>query len=97
MFGAVVAHFYDYILGITQEKGTAGYEKLIIKPALIEALSSVSGALAVKGGSVKVSYEKKDGEFILKVKLPDGVSARAILPDGREETIIGSAVLRCGI
>lgn len=97
MFGAVVAHFYDYILGITQEKGTTGYEKLVIRPALITALSSVSGSLAVKGGDVKVSYEKKDGEFVLNVNLPENTSAKVILPDGSEIAVSGSTVLKCKI
>ena len=97
MFGAVVAHFYDYILGITQEKGTAGYEKLVIKPALIGKLNRASGYITVKEGKAEVSYEIKDGEFTLNVKLPEKKATRVILPDGREENIVGSAVLKCKV
>lgn len=97
MFGAVVAHLFDYILGITQEKDSAGYEKLVISPSLIKKLNRASGYITVKEGKVEVSYEIKDGEFILNVRLPENKSARVILPDGREENIVGSAVLKCNV
>ena len=97
MFGAVVAHLFDYILGITQEKDSAGYEKLVIKPAFIRSLGRASGHITVNEGKVEVSYEVKNGEFVLSVTLPEGKTARVVLPDGREEKIVGSAVLKCNV
>ncbi len=97
MFGAVVAHFFDYILGITQERGSAGYEKLVIKPALIKKLNRASGYITVKEGKVEVSYEIKDGEFILTVNLPEKKTAKVILPDGSENAVSDSTVLKCKI
>lgn len=97
MFGAVVAHFFDYILGITQEKDSAGYEKLLIKPAYVKKLNRASGYITLSDGRAEVSYIVKNGEFILTVNLPEKKAARVILPDGAEENIIGSAVLKCKI
>ena len=74
MFGAVVAHLFDYLLGIGQEAGTVGYEKVVIRPQLTEELNRVSGSRTVPGGKISVSYER----------IGDSVEWVIIIPENME-------------
>ena len=89
MFGAVVAHFYEYILGIKQRDGSSGYTDLVIEPAIVSHLDRVRGHVTVKCGIVSVSYEKLDGELIVECEIPSGV--RAVFKHGDKEQ-----TLECG-
>ena len=75
MFGAVVAHLFDYLLGIYQEPGNAGYEKIVIRPQLVEKLNRVSGSRMLPGGKVAVSYEKTTDTVEWSVIIPEKVEA----------------------
>ena len=75
MFGAVVAHLFDYLLGIGQEQGVVGYEKIVIRPQLTEKLNRVSGSRAVPAGVVSVSYEKKESAVEWLIVIPEDLEA----------------------
>ena len=87
MFGAVVATFFEYILGIRAED--AGQRKLVIAPVLLEALSFAKGYTTVPAGKVGVAYEVKDGKMVLDVELPESVVAKVQMPDGTQRTLVG--------
>ncbi len=73
MFGAVTAYLFEYILGIRQREGTAGYGDLVIAPCF--AVDRVSGSQTVPGGQVKVEYEKDAGYADVAITVPAGVKA----------------------
>ena len=73
MFGAVVAHLFDYLLGIGQESGTVGYEKIMIRPQLTEKLNRVSGSRTVPGGKISVSYEKNGDSVEWVIIIPENM------------------------
>ena len=75
MFGAVVAHLFDYLLGIGQEAGCVGYEKIVIRPQLVAKLNRVSGSRHIPAGVVAVSYEKSEGAVHWSVSLPENMEA----------------------
>lgn len=91
MFGGVVACFFEYILGIRQEKDSIGYDKVVISPAKIEKLGHASGHITTPHGKICVSYEKKDGKTSYKVEIPAGVEARIAI-GGVEETTVGEGI-----
>ena len=76
MFGAVVAHLFDYLLGIGQEQGAAGYEKVVIRPQLTEKLTRACGSRVLPKGKVSVSYEKQDGFVRWSILIPEDLEAR---------------------
>ena len=82
MFGGVIACFFEYILGIRQDKDSVGYEKVIIAPAAIKGLSRASGHISTPKGQICVSYEKREGKMLCKADIPAGVEAVAALSDG---------------
>lgn len=75
MFGAVVAHLFDYLLGIGQVPGSVGYESVVIRPQFTEKLNRVSGRRAVPAGEVAVSYEKTDKAVRWTVVIPENLPA----------------------
>ena len=75
MFGAVVAHLFDYLLGIYQEEGNAGYGKIVICPQFVQKLNRVSGSRTLPLGKVSVSYEKIGDAAEMTVIIPTGVDA----------------------
>ena len=81
MFGSVIAYFFERLLGITQPAGSAGYEKLIIKPFIPASLTKLAGSRELPCGKVSVSYEKKDGRTRCEIVLPAGKKAVFVYGD----------------
>lgn len=92
MFGSTVAYIFEYLLGIKQEKGSAGYTSLIISPQSVDRFGRMSGSMKIPSGTVSVSYENKSGAVKFVVTIPDGVKAvfryknkELILSQGKNE------------
>ncbi len=75
MFGAPVAYFFEYLLGIKQTPDSAGYARLAIEPLATSRFGRMAGSIKTPRGKVAVSYEKKDGQILFTVEIPDGVEA----------------------
>lgn len=75
MFGAVVAYFFERLLGIKQPKDSAGYSSLIIEPEAVSEFSQMSGSMQIAAGKVSVSYEKTENNISFSIVIPNGVSA----------------------
>ncbi len=89
MFGAVVACLFEYILGIKQERDSAGYDKIVISPANVKALSRASGYITTPHGKIFVSYVKNDGGTEYKISIPTGAIARVAIEGGVEKLVCG--------
>ncbi len=75
MFGGVVALFFEYLLGIRQTEGSAGYGKVVISPAVIDGLNRASGHITTPYGKIRVSYERRGEKTNYSVELPEGITA----------------------
>lgn len=75
MFGAVSAYLFDYLLGIREEEGVAGYSEIVVAPVLVEALNRLSGMRTLPAGEVSVSYEKKGNQADFVFILPENLTA----------------------
>lgn len=75
MFGAVTAYLFEYLLGIKQEAGTAGYTSLVIEPLAFTMFNNMSGSIETPNGTVSVSYERKDDHYEFEVTIPENVKA----------------------
>ena len=78
MFGAPVAYFFEYLLGIKQTSDSAGYEKLEIKPVGTERFGYMKGYMEIPSGRVSVSYKHEGGKISFEIDLPKGVSATLV-------------------
>lgn len=72
MFGAVIAHLFDYLLGI---QGDPGYQNITVSPKFVKQLNRVSGSRTVPGGTVAVAYVKDGDSAEVTVTVSEGVQA----------------------
>ncbi len=89
MFGAVTAHLFDYLLGIWQEDGEAGYGKIVIRPQFVPQLNRVSGSRILPLGQVSVSYTKTESTIDLCITIPQGIDADFEFDGSREQLSAG--------
>lgn len=75
MFGAPVAYFFQYLLGINQAETDGGYKSIIIEPKGFKNFEFMNGSMETPNGDVAVSYENKEGKTYFEVIIPDGVKA----------------------
>ncbi len=75
MFGAPVAYFFEYLLGIKQEPHTAGYKSLIIEPCATTKFNYMSGSMTTPQGIVSVAYQRTDRELELTISIPTNTKA----------------------
>lgn len=80
MFGAPVAYFFEYLLGIKQTEESCGYSELIISPQAISKFNRMSGSMVVPNGTVSVSYEKMGEDVKFNIFIPEGCKASFCIP-----------------
>ena len=80
MFGAVVATFFEYILGIKQAAGSVGYREVEISPEYIAALDMAKGHIKTPLGRIAVEYTTEGSERTYKITVPDGMAATFTRP-----------------
>jgi len=80
MFGAPVAYFFEYLLGIKQTESSCGYSELVISPQAISKFGRMSGSIDTPRGTVSVRYERSDGGISFNISIPEGCKAVFRLP-----------------
>lgn len=75
MFGAPVAYFFEYLLGIRQTDDSCGYSELVISPQAVSKFGRMSGSMQTPNGRVAVSYEKEPGGIRFSISIPEGCKA----------------------
>ena len=81
MFGAPIAYFFEYLLGIKQTEDSCGYSELIISPQAITKFNRMAGSMDTPHGAVSVKYEKTEGGVKFNISIPDGCKAIFRLSD----------------
>ncbi len=71
MFGALTRYLFTYLLGISQSPDSAGFEKIVIKPCLVNGMNKASGYIVTEKGKISVAYEKTGDEISFIVGVPD--------------------------
>lgn len=84
MFGAVIAYFFEYLLGIKQTNGTAGYKSLEIEPVGFTKFKFMSGSIEATNGKIAVSYKQNGDRYDFTVLIPKDTKAVFKSPDGGE-------------
>ena len=76
MFGAAVAYFFEYLLGIKQAENSAGYTSLVIEPQAVSCFTRMSGSISTTNGDVAVKYENESGTVKFEISIPRDTAAR---------------------
>lgn len=70
MFGAATRYLFSFILGITQEKTSAGYEHILIAPQIPDGLNYASGHITTVHGKISVTFKRTESEADFYVTVP---------------------------
>lgn len=83
--------FTAKVLGVTVCEN-----KVYVKP-YINNREYAKGKVAVPGGMAEVEWKKADGEFTVRLTLPEGVTADVILPDSQAINNTSGGTYKCRI
>ncbi len=75
MFGAPVAYFFEYLLGIRQTENSAGFTSVVIEPTATSKFSFMSGSIETPRGKILVDYKKRSSAFEIKIVIPKDTKA----------------------
>ncbi|MBR3803586.1 MAG: family 78 glycoside hydrolase catalytic domain [Clostridia bacterium] len=78
MFGALTRYLFTYLLGISQSKDSAGFDKITIKPQLVNGMNKAGGYITTVKGRIAVAYEKTGNSVNFTVDLPENTAAEFI-------------------
>lgn len=90
MFGAVIAYFYDYLLGIRAKEGCAGYSEIIISPVIVEGINHIEGYRTLKTGKICVSYIKSENSIEFEITIPENQPSEFVF--GNYKRILNAGV-----
>jgi len=70
MLGSIDSWFYKALAGINADPDYPGFEKILIKPHVLEGLDWVEASLKTIRGTIVSRWEKKNGSLLLEVAIP---------------------------
>lgn len=80
MLGAIDEWFTRDLAGIQQAPGSVAYKTLVIRPAVVGDLTSVSGSYDTPQGPVATRWRREDARFSLDVEIPVNAEATVHMP-----------------
>jgi alpha-L-rhamnosidase len=80
MLGAIDKWFTSGLAGIGQSDDSAGFEKLVIAPAIVGDLTHVLGRYETPNGTVRSEWRRSGRNVSLEVSVPVGSTATVRLP-----------------
>jgi hypothetical protein len=86
MLGHLMEWHYAYVAGIRQRPGSVGWKDVIIapNPGLLESASSTFKS---PSGTIAVDWKQSKSKFAMKVTIPKGIKATAVLPTGERKVL----------
>ncbi|MBD3184285.1 Bacterial alpha-L-rhamnosidase [Candidatus Poribacteria bacterium] len=87
MFGTVSGWFFKTLAGI--QPGVPGFEKIIIRPVMLNGINWVKAHIKIPYGKVAVDWKKENGKFSMKVSIPGNTTAKVFVPqfDGSDVVV----------
>ncbi|SFH24496.1 glycoside hydrolase family 78 protein [Pedobacter insulae] len=86
MLGDLLIWYYENLAGIKAE--SPAFKKIIMKPEVIDGLSSVSASYRSPYGLIKSSYSKVDKQFTWNLTIPANATAFVYVPASGEDKVI---------
>jgi alpha-L-rhamnosidase len=80
MFGSISQWFYNWLGGIQAAPEALGFDKVIIRPQVIDDLQWVECSYNSVRGKIESSWHKKEGSIFFKIQIPVNAVATVYLP-----------------
>jgi alpha-L-rhamnosidase len=91
MFGSISQWFYNWLGGIQAAPDAVGFDKIIVRPQVVDELQWVECSHNSVRGKIKSSWRKKDGSVFFKIQIPVNAEAIVYLP-----SLINSEIYESG-
>ena len=92
MYGDIKNWFISAVAGLRYNPDGTDHRHVLVKPALVSALSFAEASAASPFGEIFVRWERTDGGAELHVRTPKGMTAEILLPDGTHMVHTGDRV-----
>ncbi len=83
MFGSISAWFYRWLGGIQPTDGAIGFDRIVIRPQIIDGLEWVKTSHDSIRGRIESNWKKTDAGIEFAIVIPPDTTARIELPAGR--------------
>jgi hypothetical protein len=83
MLGQINEWFFNDLVGISSDESSAGFKKIIIRPAVLETISWVKGSFQSINGTVVSEYRQEGRKLMMKVSIPPNTTATVFVPAGK--------------
>ncbi|MGC4235270.1 MAG: family 78 glycoside hydrolase catalytic domain, partial [Niabella sp.] len=80
LLGDLLVWFYQYLGGIRNAAGSAGYKHIELKPSLINGLDFARVSYRSPQGLIVSNWKKENGRFFWDITIPRNVTARVFIP-----------------
>jgi len=85
--GAAMRFLHTHTLGLRQEAGSTGWERVVIEPVPGGGITWAHGAHEGPQGTIAVDWRIEGERMSLTASIPSGTTARVVMPDGTEHRI----------
>jgi alpha-L-rhamnosidase len=89
--GSVGEWLYRYVLGIDQQPGTAGFERLMMRPHHGTPLTWARGSYQSVRGTISTSWDHGSHQFTYRVLLPPNTTATVHIPSSHPAEVRDNA------
>ena len=96
MFGSVSGWMMKSLAGISPAPDAVGFDKLRIRPCIVDGLAWVKGSYRSVRGTVRTEWRKADRALTLRITLPPNTSAEVFVPVRRQEDVQESGMPAAG-
>jgi hypothetical protein len=97
MLGHLVEWHFAYVAGIRQEPDGVGWKRVLFAPQP-GPLTHAEASFVAPTGRIASAWRREGDRFRLTVTVPEGVEARAELPDGTSHVLAsGETTLECAL
>ena len=88
-YGAVGEWMYRTVAGIRTVEEAPGFEKVLLCPVPDARLGFAEASIETKRGTIRSAWHITGDGVRFDFSVPEGVEAKVVLPDGREEVFCG--------
>jgi alpha-L-rhamnosidase len=93
-YNAPGSWYYQSIGGIQPLDDYPGYKRFLLAPRPPKALTWAKVSKETPYGTIKVEWQKEDGEMVIQVTIPTGSKAKLTLPKGEESCLIDDKMIK---
>ncbi len=87
MLGHLMEWFYAGLGGIYQSENSIAYDHIIIAPKPVGGINWVNCSYKSVKGIISSEWQIKDNKFNLKIEVPNGSSAKVVLPENYSNSV----------